>query len=352
MRRELLPAESQSGHHELELQRFRAAMDAMPEAIYVGDRASMRLVDVNRAACEMTGKSRDALLQMRPEEVLGMSHQRLERVYDSVIAGGAATESVELLPPRPDGSRPSVEIRRRAYRSDDGWLVVSVVSDISERKRAEQVLALEHAVARCLAEGDEAPATLRELIRTICETERWDCGAWFRIDAPNGAPHRAEVWAVSGAAAELDTGGAHGLALAPEAELISRAWRSAEPAWAAGTGDGARNAGDPAPGDSGGPGIMHPAFAFPVAADGKVLGVLSFSGSTMRTADPRLLQATDVIGSQIGQFLRRKQKEQELRESEARYRALAEMSADWYWEHDEHAAADQGIQQLFGKQRN
>ena len=139
-----------------------------------------------------------------------------------------------------------------------------------------------------------------------------------------------------GAAAELVTGGAHGLAVAPDAELIGRVLRSAEPAWAARAGDVARGTGERAPGNTGGGGILHAAFAFPVVADGKILGVLSFSGSTMRPPDPRLLQATDVIGSQIGQFLRRKQEEQELRESEARYRALAEMSADWYWEHDEH----------------
>src|SRR5581483_11343534 len=46
-------------------------------------------------------------------------------------------------------------------------------------------------------------------------------------------------------------------------------------------------------------------------------------------------QSVRVIGSQVGQFLRRKEIEQALRESEERFRSLTELSSDWYWEQDE-----------------
>jgi diguanylate cyclase (GGDEF)-like protein/PAS domain S-box-containing protein len=42
-----------------------------------------------------------------------------------------------------------------------------------------------------------------------------------------------------------------------------------------------------------------------------------------------------VIGSQVGQFLQRKQAEASLRESEARFRSLTQMSSDFFWETDE-----------------
>jgi len=76
-------------------------------------------------------------------------------------------------------------------------------------------------------------------------------------------------------------------------------------------------------------------FAFAVMAEGKTIGVLNFSSLKAREPDQRLLQASRVIGSQIGQFLQRKQAEASLRESEARFRSLTQMSTDFYWETDE-----------------
>src|SRR5207248_1206123 len=48
-----------------------------------------------------------------------------------------------------------------------------------------------------------------------------------------------------------------------------------------------------------------------------------------------LLQAIWVVGSLIGQFLKRAEAEEVLRGSEARFRHLTELSSDWYWEQDE-----------------
>jgi PAS domain-containing protein len=68
-------------------------------------------------------------------------------------------------------------------------------------------------------------------------------------------------------------------------------------------------------------------FAFPVQAEGRIIGVLTFSSLKAREPDQRLLAASAVIGSQIGQFLQRKSAEASLRESEARFRSLTQMSS-------------------------
>jgi PAS domain S-box-containing protein len=75
-------------------------------------------------------------------------------------------------------------------------------------------------------------------------------------------------------------------------------------------------------------------FAFPVLADGKVIGVLAFASRSIREPDEPLLRTVRVIGEQVGQFMQRKQAQQVLRESEARFRALTDLSSDWYWETD------------------
>src|SRR3954447_9334125 len=75
-------------------------------------------------------------------------------------------------------------------------------------------------------------------------------------------------------------------------------------------------------------------FAFPAVSENKTMGVLTFEAKDLREPDERLLQSARVIGSQLGQFLRGKQAEESLRESEARFRGLTEMSSDFFWETD------------------
>src|SRR6185503_8556319 len=50
---------------------------------------------------------------------------------------------------------------------------------------------------------------------------------------------------------------------------------------------------------------MHGTILFPVSSEGRAIGVLSFHSSKVREPDERLLQAVGMIGSQVGQFMRR-----------------------------------------------
>jgi diguanylate cyclase (GGDEF)-like protein/PAS domain S-box-containing protein len=125
---------------EEELQRFRVAMDATADAIYLVDRASMRFIDVNEAACRMQNRTREELLVLGPDGVLSLSREELARTYDSVIAGGPGVEPVEMLRRRQDGTQVWVELRRRAQRLGESWMIVTVVRDITARKQAEQAL--------------------------------------------------------------------------------------------------------------------------------------------------------------------------------------------------------------------
>ncbi|MEP6886007.1 MAG: EAL domain-containing protein [Gammaproteobacteria bacterium] len=120
--------------------RFGRAMDAVTDAIYLVDRATMRYVHVNDAACSMQNKTRDELLATGPEVILGVSIEELEVIYDALIAG-AAVKPVELLRSRPDGSTVWIEVRRQAQHSGHGWTIITLVRDVTERKVAEQRIA-------------------------------------------------------------------------------------------------------------------------------------------------------------------------------------------------------------------
>ena len=125
---------------EENMRRFRLAMDATSDAIYLIDAAAMAFVDFNEAACRMQGRTREEIFALGPAVVLSISREELRRIYDSTIAEGAATEPMELLRPRADGAQAWVELRRRALRSGDGWIIVTVVRDVTERKKLQERL--------------------------------------------------------------------------------------------------------------------------------------------------------------------------------------------------------------------
>ncbi len=141
---------------EDELRRFRVAMDATADAIYVVDRASMHFIDVNEAACRMQSHTREELLALGPDGVLSISREELERTYDSVIAGGSAAEPIEMLRRRKDGVQAWIEIRRHARRFGESWMIVTVARDITARKQAEQTSRDSAAQLRLFA--DNVPA--------------------------------------------------------------------------------------------------------------------------------------------------------------------------------------------------
>jgi diguanylate cyclase (GGDEF)-like protein/PAS domain S-box-containing protein len=123
-----------------DLHRFRAAMDATADAIILVNRSTMRFIEVNATACRMLGYEREQMLKIGPAQLFKGGTHSLEREYDDVIAGAGAGESKEVLLSRQDGSHLLVEVTLHAQRSGSDWIVVGVLSDITERKNAERRL--------------------------------------------------------------------------------------------------------------------------------------------------------------------------------------------------------------------
>jgi PAS domain S-box-containing protein len=218
----------------------------------------------------------------------------------------------------------------RGVADDPPARAVVYCEDVTERKRGESLLALEHAVARCLADAGNAPAALKAVIRAVCETQGWDCGRYFRLDPAAGVLRHEESWGVPTAAVEQFLEKSRDLVVRPGAGLKGRVYQTGQPLWIRG---GAQDADLSqtalAPGTD-----MDGAFAFPVMSEDQTIGVLAFSHHTVRAPDDRMLQTVHSIGSQLGRFLQRQQALDTLRRNEARFRKLTELSNDWYWEQD------------------
>ncbi|AVR99044.1 EAL domain-containing protein [Pseudoduganella armeniaca] len=132
-----------------DLQRFRSAMDATADAIFLIDTGTMDMVDVNDGACRMLGYTRRQLLALEPGRIgLGAS-EALQRQADAALAHGdlrspTLTET-ELL--RQDHATVPVEVYWQLQQGDEAAdgarqrTLICVARDISERRRAEELLA-------------------------------------------------------------------------------------------------------------------------------------------------------------------------------------------------------------------
>ena len=298
-----------------------------------------RFERVNRRFCEILGYPEAELVGRKgrdishPEDLDHMNSQR-PRLY----AGEIEAARGEKRYVRKDGSVVWVAYTLAIERDAAGnpLYEIAVYDDVTPRKRAEQLLRLEHQVARALSEARSSAMGVTMVMQLICEAEGWACGRAFRVDLAEDRLVYRRGWTASGSPFERFLERSRELAYSRGQGLAGTVWQTGEPLWSTDTSrdprvmaksltvEGARGA-----------------FLLPVKVEGQVLGVLSFTSHEVREPDERLLQASRVIGSQVGQFLQRMRAEEALRESEARFRALTEMSSDFYWETDaEHRLTD------------
>ena len=202
--------------------------------------------------------------------------------------------------------------RFRGYRG--------IAKDVTPSRRADQLLALEHDVNRCLAEAEDIATALKSVIRAVCEAEGWECGRFFRCDEEAGVLRFGESWGVPDPQIRKFIERSRGIIYEPGVGLMGRVWQSGQPLWVADVTQDARALRSAFADDLG----IRGGFVFPVISEGKTIGVLAFNSREIRTPDERLPKSILVIGSQIGQFLQRKQAEEALR----RFRVAMDNSAD------------------------
>ena len=109
-------------------------LESAPDAIFICD-PDGTFLDVNRAACERLGYSRDELLTMTPADIEPQEFSALQRERrDATMRGPACFETAHL---RRDGSVFPVEINATVVTLGDRKAILAIARDLSERKCRE-----------------------------------------------------------------------------------------------------------------------------------------------------------------------------------------------------------------------
>lgn len=119
--------------------RLRAILDHSMDAIFLSDPVEGRLLECNRAAEKLFGRSQAELCQCSREEVFDLEHSDFSAFIRERDDAGQARGILYLI--RPDGSRIPVEATTATFRDGRGSLRSSVtLRDISDRLRQEREL--------------------------------------------------------------------------------------------------------------------------------------------------------------------------------------------------------------------
>lgn len=194
----------------------------------------------------------------------------------------------------------------------------------------ERRLAGKFAITRIIAESPSLADASSRILQTIGETFRWQVGNMWVVRRDANVLTCLTVWHAASITVDRFEAVSKSEQFAPGVGLPGLVWTSSKPFWirdVASAGNFLRA--QIAVGEG-----LHAAVAFPILSEGRVLGVMEFFSDEIRERDDALMEMLTSIGSQLGQFMDRKQAEQALSQREEQLRlavAAANMGA---WEYD------------------
>lgn len=194
---------------------------------------------------------------------------------------------------------------------------------VSERRRSETSLAMQYTTARAVAGAKSADAVLG-VLGTLSRNLSWDFGALWSVDRKAGLLRCVDVYRSHPSRLRAFEQVTRSSTFQEGEGLPGRVWATGAPAWIPDvTRDTNFPRGPVAIGDG-----LHAAFAIPLLVQGRTVGVMEFFSREIGRPDQDLLDLMSSVGTQIGQFLERRDAEAQALASEALRRSILESALD------------------------
>jgi len=316
-------------------ERYRTLFEKANDAVFLENERD-EIVEVNQRACALLGYSRDELLSMK---VSDLQAPEVRGQVGSVVGdeiekyGGAAFETVDL---HRSGRRIAVEVTNTRIVHQGQKLVLSIVRDITDRKRAEEerqrhlwFLESLDRINRAMQGSSDLERMLSDVLGAVLSIFACD-RAWLVYPCDP----EAASWKVPMEHTRPEFPGAFApgldLPVAPEIAQVFQAVRASSGPVRFGPGSAS-----PLPPETARRFSIQSMLGMAIYPKGDrpyMLGLHQCSGPRVWTPqEERLFQET---GRRLADALTSVLIFRSLRESEERFRTLVQFSFDVYWESD------------------
>ncbi|MEH2026512.1 GAF domain-containing protein [Nostoc sp.] len=301
-----------------------AVLDTVGALVIVFD-SQGQILRFNQACEQITGYSFDEVrgrycwnLFLIPEDV-----EPIKAVFEQLRSGQPSNyyENYWLMK---DGSRRLIAWSNTTLKDYEGCVeyIVGTGIDITDAKRAQQHLTAQYAATRVLAESATIGEATRQILQGICESLRWDLGEIWMVDQQANVLRFLDIWhkpfleMQEFETLKRQTTFARGIG------LPGRVWASSEAVWIA---DIVKEINFPNFKIAAQVGL-HAAFGFPIRSGNKIIGVITCFNREIQPSDQDLVKMMNSIGEQVGQFIQRKQAEEEIQRQNLRSQLFTEIT--------------------------
>jgi hypothetical protein len=301
-----------------------AVVDTAAALVIVLD-SQGQIVRFNQACEQTTGYSFDEVrgryfwnLFLLPEEV-----EPVKSVFGQLQAGQGSNEYENYWLTK-DGSRRLIAWSNTILQDYEGCVeyIVGTGIDITDRKRAEQHLTVQYAITRVLAESTTTDEATSQILQSICESLGWDLSEIWLVDQQANVLRFLDNWHRELLEMQEFVAVTQQTIFAPGIGLPGRVWASAEPVWIPDVVNDLSFIRAKVAAQVG----LHGAFGFPIHIGHKILGVITCFSREVQPLDQDLVKMMNSIGDQVGQFLKRKQAEEELQRQNLRSQLFTEIT--------------------------
>ena len=247
------------------------------------------------------------------DRILPEISQRLQEIYEDYLAGKTDKYEEDFFV-RVDGIKKWLNWEINPWYDDNGEVGGLIIiqeliatENSSSSKVAQRLLSLQFSVTEILAESVSFEEAIPKLLQLVCESLGWDLGEFWMVESQNNFLYYSGGWHIPTQKFSEFT------ALSLGMELASQTWRSNK---SFSINDINENAGTK--------NKLHAALSVPVVSGAQILGVINLFSQSIGYQDTSLTQIIDVIGKQLAQFIKCKQAEQALVDSEARAKQMAD----------------------------
>jgi GAF domain-containing protein len=188
----------------------------------------------------------------------------------------------------------------------------TLTTALAQTERSERCLQAQYAVTRALAESATLEETGQAILRAIGESMDWKLGIFWSVNEQTESLRFINLWHAPRVAASEFLKDSQERVFERGGGLIGRVWATGKPIWIADV------AADPAfrRAQMAARAGLHGECAFPVRKGERIYGVIEFFSEEIRETEEDVLDMVADIGIKVGQFIDRKQTEEELHRAE------------------------------------